>query len=107
MIGAVLGVLLGGVITFLVSWWFYVRAASELRQEADRLRDQVDIILRGLEDAELFKLNRDPATGKITGIRFEGKLSGSLRPTGSLTLRKIRGSEPKGNGEQGDDDSVR
>jgi hypothetical protein len=53
-----MGVLLGGIITWLVSRYYYKRAANELCQEAAKLREETieirrltNIILRGLHNA--------------------------------------------------------
>lgn len=40
-----LSVLLGGLITTLVAWWFYVRASKELRSEAVELRHLTTLVL--------------------------------------------------------------
>ena len=44
-----LGIVIGGVITFLTSRWYYHRASEELRQEAKELRHYLGITLRVLQ----------------------------------------------------------
>ena len=80
-------VLLGGLVTWLVAWWYYRRAAQELRIEAGEIRHLNTVILGSLENAGLAKLTRDDS-GRITG--FTVSLSGvsrapAPRATGNLT----------------------
>ena len=44
-----LGVVIGGVITFLTSRWYYHRASEDLRQEAKELRHYLGITLQVLQ----------------------------------------------------------
>jgi len=47
--GTLVGMVFGGAITALVSWYFYERAGDELRQVAAELDDTFDTMLRILE----------------------------------------------------------
>jgi hypothetical protein len=89
------GVLLGGLITWLVSWLYYRTSARELRAEAAELRRLTTLMLRGMEHAGWVRLNRD-AEGRITGGFIEILLSGSttLSATvkGTLSEDQPRGS---------------
>jgi hypothetical protein len=49
LVGIVLGIVVGGAITALVSRYFYERAGDELRQVAAELDDTFDTMLRILE----------------------------------------------------------
>jgi hypothetical protein len=49
IVGQAIGVVIGGVITFLVSRHHYKRAAEDLTKEADELRRLSGLILRGLD----------------------------------------------------------
>ncbi len=44
-----LGIVIGGVITFLTSRWYYHRASEDLRQEAKELRHYLGITLQVLQ----------------------------------------------------------
>jgi len=46
LIGAAIGNVIGGVITIVVSWFFYVRAARGLQREAEELKQQTQLIMR-------------------------------------------------------------
>jgi hypothetical protein len=71
----VLSILLGGLITIVVSWNFYVRAAKDLRAETVRLRQRVDLVLSRLENAGIVELSRDQS-GDIRGINVTIHLPG-------------------------------
>jgi hypothetical protein len=62
-----LGILVGGVITWFASWYFYVRSAKDLEQEAAGLRRVSNMLLVSMEHAGWIRLNRDNA-GRITGF---------------------------------------
>ena len=72
VISTAVGVLIGGSISWLATWFYYRRAGTELRQEAAALRHLNNLILRALEAAGLAKLARDES-GEIKGLRFELK----------------------------------
>ena len=71
------GILIGGVITLLVSLVFYVPAARSLKRETARLRRHTTLILRGLEEAGLVEYHRDER-GDIVGISFKRPVSDTI-----------------------------
>ena len=72
-------VVIGGAITWLVSWLYYRRAGSELRQEAAELRRLTTIILNALEAAGLAELSRD-SVGRIVGLTIRGRGAITISP---------------------------
>jgi hypothetical protein len=85
---------ISGVTTWLVARRYYEKAGLELRRETQELRSLVALVLRGLEEGGIVKLNRDP-TGQISGFVFEGQAT----MTGAATVRAEgevvrRGPEP-------------
>jgi gas vesicle protein len=95
-----LGVLLGGIISAVFSWGFARRATEELRTQAERLRDaldlvhqeveelqtvaeelrvRVDLVHRGMEEKLDLKFTRDPSTGKRGGIQREAEMTSEGR----------------------------
>jgi hypothetical protein len=70
IVSAFVGVAIGGVITWLVSWYYYKKAGDELKQETTELRRLTNLVLHGLEDAGSIKLNRD-TSGKVIGLIIE------------------------------------
>jgi hypothetical protein len=69
------GILIGAAITWLVSRNYYQKAGRELREEAEKLRKKIDMVLRALEIAGLVTLNRG-ANDEILGINITIALSG-------------------------------
>lgn len=59
LIISIAGVLIGGLITWLVARHYYKKASVELLHEANSLRRLNEIILHAMEDAGVVKLNRD------------------------------------------------
>ncbi len=53
------GVVLGGLIRFLVTQQYYRRAAKDLGKEAKELRRLINYMLLGMESMGWIKLNRD------------------------------------------------
>ena len=80
LILTLIGILLGAVITWLVSWAYYKRAGDELRREAFLLHIASSAIIYRLENPEAkLKIIRDDE-GRLTGqmvVYSEGRLSGS------------------------------
>ena len=68
-----LGIVIGGVITFLTSRWYYHRASEDLRQEAKELRHYLGITLRVLQalsdNGRSFVINWDEH-GKPIGVSY-------------------------------------
>jgi len=65
---AIIGILAGGTIVFLVTYFFYVKKNIALAAEIKRLRDQSDLLLRILAEAGCIKVSLDPKTQQIVGI---------------------------------------
>jgi hypothetical protein len=80
----IIPVLIGGFITWLVSWIFYKKAGDKLRQEATELRRLTNVILHGLENAGIVELVKD-ASGKPTGIIIKG--SGTFAGEGWMSSK--------------------
>lgn len=70
LVSMTLGILLGGLITWITSWHFYRRGSKTLEAEAARLRKLTTMVLRALEEKGLARLNRD-AQGEIIGLVFD------------------------------------
>lgn len=89
-----LGVIAGGLITWLVSRHYYKRAGDELREEAKALRNQTRIILLALEDMGYVTLNKDEhgnIEGRLADVRVN--ISPSLNAGGNLKLRESPSSQ--------------
>jgi len=95
LIGAAIGNIIGGVITIVVSWFFYVRAsrglqreAEELKQEAQELKQQTQLIMRGLHEGLDIEFNQDEQGNVIgVGIKLRAHIGGSSGVSGTPTVR--------------------
>lgn len=87
----IIGIIVGGIITYQVSKNYYENSANdlkkesnELKEESKRLRHKTDLILKGLEEAKIIKVSRD-STGDIIGIVYKRTFMGGITPTGEHT----------------------
>ena len=64
-------IIFGAAITWVFSYWYYVKSGKELKAEAKQLRHLNMMLLSGLENAELMKIRRD-ADGLPIGINVQG-----------------------------------
>jgi hypothetical protein len=81
----VLSFLIGGLITFIVSWFSYMRAGKDLKKEAEELRKINTLILRGLEQQGV-DFSKDQE-GNITGIMI--KLKADIRAKSSTSQPEL------------------
>ncbi len=84
---------LGGVLVgLLAGGFFYIRAGQQLKNEAEELRKLTALILRGLEQAGIMRLNRGD-DGAIVGmvVQLAGSAVGMSSGKATGTVRK--GSE--------------
>ena len=76
-----LGLVIGGFITFLTSRWYYYRASEDLRQEAKELRHYLGITLRVLQafsdNRHSFVVNWDEH-GKPIGVSYHATTTDPL-----------------------------
>jgi hypothetical protein len=85
LIGAAIGNLIGGIITYLVSRHYYVRPASSLRREAEELKQQTQLIMRGLQEGLDIELNQDEQGNIIgVGIKLRAHIDGSSDVSGTV-----------------------
>ncbi len=62
--------LAGGIITWICAKLYYERSSQELRQESQKLRSHLQIILFGLNDAGVIDLTWDPQRDLPVAIRL-------------------------------------
>ena len=85
LIGAAIGNLIGGFITYLVSRHYYERAASGLQQEAEELKQQTQLILRALREGLDIELTQDEQGNIIgVGIKLRAHIGGSSDVSGTV-----------------------
>jgi hypothetical protein len=87
-VGNLLGVLLGGLITWLVSRHYYKKAGDELylasenlRQEALEINRLTNIVLRGLHNAGIFEVTWQD--GKPIGLVLKLKAKSEVKTSTS------------------------
>jgi hypothetical protein len=54
-----ISIAVGGVVTFLVTRWYYERASGDLEREAGELKDYTVLLINYLEDASMIDVERD------------------------------------------------
>jgi hypothetical protein len=71
IISLVIGIVVGGLITWFVSWKYYVKAGNELLAESKKLKLTSDLILYKLQypDAKT-ELKRNDK-GEVTGLTVD------------------------------------
>ena len=74
---ALVGLIVGAVITWCVAHKYYVKAGEDLRKEASELRKLNVLILRGMEESGLVKFNRDE-NGNPVGLVIELSVSDGI-----------------------------
>lgn len=63
-----LSVILGGLITWVASKYYYLRSGKELKEEAEKIRLLNKMILESLEQSGLAEIARDKF-GNIVGLK--------------------------------------
>jgi hypothetical protein len=88
LIGAAIGNVIGAAITIAVSRFFYVRAASDLKQEAQELKQQTQLIMRGLQEGLDIEFSKDEQGNIIgVGIKLRARIGGSSGVSSTPTVR--------------------
>lgn len=93
-----LGIAAGALITWKVAKHYYERAGQDLKEEAAELRRLSVLVLRGLENARILKLNRDEK-GNIKGLSVTVEIKSALHMQSSLTGRLSKKGEDEGGGD--------
>lgn len=66
MLETLIGCLVGALVTWFFSFFYYKRAGDDLKKEAQELHRQTQLILVALEQGGLIELRRE--NGKIIGF---------------------------------------
>ena len=91
MFATIVAVVVGALVTWLVAYVYYRRAAKELELEAAKLRNLVRIVLVVMEQQGWAKLNRN-GSGNIVGFEVDKEFAGQLKFQGSLDIKHIQGT---------------
>jgi hypothetical protein len=68
IIFTLIAIAVGGVVTFLVTRWYYERASGDLEREAGDLKDYTVMLINYLDDARVIDVERD-AHGNPVQVR--------------------------------------
>jgi hypothetical protein len=63
-----ISIAVGGVVTFLLTRWYYERASKDLEREASDLKDYTVVLINYLDDARMIDVERD-AHGNPVRVR--------------------------------------
>ena len=86
--------ILGSIVTLLVTKAYYVRASQDLIKEAEELRRLSVLVLHAMEDAGLASLNRDNS-GRVVGLVISASAHEVAHASASAEAEVIRGSHPE------------
>ena len=88
--GTILYMLVGGLITVLVSRYYYKRASEKLKRETESLHKNTILILRGLKENGIIDYTEDEY-GNPEGLIVKIKLSiGSSVSTSATASKKSK-----------------
>ena len=71
IIATVIGIILGGLITWFVSWKYYVKAGNELLAESQKLKQTSDLILYKLQYPDAKTELKRNEKGEVTGLTVD------------------------------------
>lgn len=81
IVSTLFGVAVGGVITFFVSRYYYVRASKELEREAEVIKHYVNALIAYLAEAGLIKPRRDKAGNLLAPVGAEADIRWNVEST--------------------------
>ena len=91
---ALLSTLVGGLITWFVSRFYYVQASKDLSKEANDLRQLTELMLRGMEEAGWVEYKRDDE-GNTLGMVFRKSIRETAHATDKVEATLIPGFSEK------------
>jgi hypothetical protein len=92
----------GGLITFLVTRWYYERASGDLEREAGELKDYTVMLLNYLDDAGVVKVERDAGGNPIRVRVVKVSMTATGTASASLQPKVIRHGEQDDSHQQSD-----
>jgi hypothetical protein len=90
--------IVGGLITFYCAKHYYKKAAKDLKEEATRLRDLIEMILHGMEIANLVTLTKDAQGNPVSfalkiNVHDAVSLAGTTSPVLTQTVKEKQEKE--------------
>ncbi len=90
IVSTLISIAVGGVITFLVTRWYYERASGDLEREASELKDYTVILINYLDDAGVIEVERD-AHGDPVRVRVvRHEITDSVGASDSIEAKLTR-----------------
>lgn len=83
----IVSLFIGAIVTWFVSRRYYIRAASDLENETNKIRNLHRITLQTLENSEMVKLRRD-SSGQIIAMVQDGEMSEKIVVSASFDAVK-------------------
>ncbi len=68
IISTAIGVILGGVITWIAAWYYYLKAGKELLEESKKLKQTSDLILYKLQYPDAPTELKRNENGEVVGL---------------------------------------
>lgn len=87
------GIIIGGIITWLVSKRYYKRASRDLKNETEGLRKLIVIILEGLENHGLMEIVRDEK-GNIIAYKFRNITFSDTAKFSDSVMAQVKTEKP-------------
>jgi hypothetical protein len=85
-----IAIAVGGLITFLVTRWYYERASGDLEREASELKNYTVMLINYLDDAGVIEVERD-ARGDPVRVRvIRHKITNSVGGSDSIEAKLTR-----------------
>ena len=88
-----LSVLIGGVITLIVSGVFYWFASRDLRRESNELKAYTVMLINYLDDAGVIEVERDTHGNPVRVRVIRREVTDSIGVSDNVQVRLIRGEE--------------
>ncbi len=93
----VLSVLVGCLVTVLVSRRYYIKASEDLKQETDNLKQLTKQLMRMMDDAGLIEVEWDADGNPLRIVRASALIRGSSSVAAKAEV--VPANEPRDKGE--------
>ena len=85
-----ISIAVGGLITFLVTRWYYARASGDLEREAGELKDYTVMLINYLDDAGVIEVERDAQGNPIRVRVIKREIADSVDVSDNVESRLTR-----------------
>ena len=85
-----ISIAVGGLITFLVTRWYYDRASGDLEREAGELKDYTVMLVNYLDDAGVIEVERDTQGNPIRVRVIKREIADSVDDGDNVEVKPTR-----------------